>query len=164
MSTRTPRSAGNSANTGNTANPGNASNARNSGSTANTGSAGSVRTARNTGNTGNAGTAGTTHTRLPIFSAEIEVYIKLKPGVEAALREKKRTDPLSLPQYWRDWDLDCKNDADVRVKAVQQRHVTRAVKAIIDGVLGDDNGWACEVDPTLRDDWLQFGVGAPARQ
>ena len=80
--------------------------------------------------------------------------------MEAALREKKRTNPTSLPQYWRGWNLDLKNNVEYRVKAVQQRHITEAVKATIDGVLGDDNGWTCEVDMSLRDDWLQVGPGA----
>jgi hypothetical protein len=135
MSTRNPRTAGNAGNTANAGNTGNA--------------------------TGNAGTA---RTRSPVFSAEIEVYIKIKPSVEASLREKKRANPSSLPHYWRGWNLDLKNDVEAEVKSEHQRQVARAVKATIDGVLGEDNGWTCASDRTLREEWLQLGPGSEPRK
>lgn len=136
MSTRTPRNAGNPA--------------------------GNVRNAAR--NTTNAGTTGAATTRSPLFSAEIEVYIKLKPDVEDTLREKKRTRLSSLLPCWQGWDLDLKNDVQGRAKSTQQRHIIRAVKATIDGVLGDDNGWACELDGSLKDEELQLGPGAESRK
>ncbi|KAH6614450.1 hypothetical protein B0J18DRAFT_403896 [Chaetomium sp. MPI-SDFR-AT-0129] len=144
---------GNATNTGNAANPGNAGNARNN--TANT---------ANTRTGSNAATAGAANTPLPHFMAEIEVYIKLKPSVEAALREKKRSNPASLPLHWQRWDLDLRNDAEGTVKASQRRWVNEAVAKTIAGVLGDDHGWRCDSDISLRDDWLQIGPDAEARK
>jgi hypothetical protein len=170
MSTRTPRNAGNTGNTGTTRNTANAGNSRNTGNTANPGNAGNARNTGSSGNagnttsTGNTGTAGAAKTVWPLFSAEIEVYIKLKPSVEAALRKQKRKNPSSLPWYFRDWDFDLWNNVDTHPKAVQKRCVTTAVKAIIDSFLGDDNGWGCEADFSLKDDWLQLGPDAEARK
>ncbi|KAK3290453.1 uncharacterized protein B0H64DRAFT_452460 [Chaetomium fimeti] len=170
MSTRTPRNAGNTGNTGTTRNTANVGISRNTGNTANPGNAGNTRNTGSSGNagnttsTGNTGTAGAAKTVSPLFSAEIEVYIKLKPSVEAALRKKKRTNPSSLPSYFRDWDFDLWNNADAHPKAVQKRCVTTAVKAIIDSALGDNNGWGCEADFGLKDDWLRLGPDAEARK
>jgi hypothetical protein len=87
----------------------------------------------------------------------MQVYVRLKPSVEAAIMEAKRTNPTSMPQHWRSWDLSARNDDDVQQKAVQQSHVIDAVKATIDGALGPDNGWTCVVNTSLRDDWLRLG-------
>ncbi|KAH6838343.1 hypothetical protein B0I37DRAFT_440011 [Chaetomium sp. MPI-CAGE-AT-0009] len=145
MSTRNPGNAGNSGNAGNTGN-----------ATGNTGTTGNARNTGNTGNTGNAtGTTGTARTRPPIFSAEIEVYIKIKPNVEASLREKQRAQ-ASIPDYWRGWDLDLSNDVEPRAKSEHRRQVTRAVKGTIDSVLGEDNGWDSQ--------WFQLGPGTEPRK
>ncbi|EAQ84589.1 predicted protein [Chaetomium globosum CBS 148.51] len=146
MSARTPRTP---TNTGAPANSGNAANAGN---------------VRNAGNTGNAGTARTTTTQLPLFSAEIEVFIKVKPNVEADVKEKKSTNPSSLPPFWRDWDFDLHNDGDGRAVSAQQTRAINAVKATIDGVLGRDNGWKCGIDRSIRDDWLQLGPQTEPRK
>ncbi|KAH6617362.1 hypothetical protein F5144DRAFT_596398 [Chaetomium tenue] len=145
---RTPTSAGTPGNSGNTVNAGNARNAGNTGNAAG----------------GNAGTARTTAAQLPLFSAEIEVYIKVKPNVEADVKEKKSTNPSTLPPYWRDWDFDLHNDGDGRAVSAQQLRAINIVKATIDGVLGRENGWKCGIDRSLRDDWLQFGPGSEPRK
>ncbi|KAK4140738.1 uncharacterized protein C8A04DRAFT_39651 [Dichotomopilus funicola] len=157
MSARTPRNT-----SGNTT--GNTGTARNTngraGNATNTGNAGNAR--NNTTNTANTRTgsnaatagAGAANTPLPQFMAEIEVYIKLKPSVEAALREKKRSNFSSLPLHWQQGT----------VKASQRRWVNEAVTKTIAGVLGEDYGWRCDPDISLRDDWLQIGSDAEARK
>ncbi|KAK4032786.1 hypothetical protein C8A01DRAFT_20194 [Parachaetomium inaequale] len=92
--------------------------------------------------------------RLPLFGVEIEIYVKLKPKNEVLTREKKRTNPDSLPEYWRLWDFDLKNDYGPdkqRAAVFQRREVCRAVQANIDTMLGQDNGWRCEADPSLKE-------------
>lgn len=172
MSTKTPSNSGNTGNTGTTRNTANTGKSRNTGNTANPGNAGNTRNTGSSGNagnttsTGNTGTAGAAKTVSTVFIAEMKVYITLKQSVEADLRRKKRKNPSSLPRYFRDWDFDLGNNVDAHAKAVQKRCVTTAVKGIIDSVLGDDNGWECEADSSLKDNRLRLDpdLGTEARK
>ncbi|KAK4040819.1 hypothetical protein C8A01DRAFT_45928 [Parachaetomium inaequale] len=93
--------------------------------------------------------------RSPLFGVEIEIYVKVKAKLEALTREKKRTNPSSLPDYWQAWDFDLKNDDTNMTACINQRkQVSKAITAIIDGVLGPNNGWKCEADASLNDSWL----------
>jgi hypothetical protein len=101
------------------------------------------------GNTRNAPPA-----RQPLFGVEIEIYVKIKPKNEVLTREKKRTDPDSLPEHWQLWDFDLKNDYGTdkqRAAIFQRREVCRAVQETIDAMLGQDNGWHCEAEPTMKE-------------
>ncbi|KAK3290665.1 uncharacterized protein B0H64DRAFT_451984 [Chaetomium fimeti] len=94
--------------------------------------------------------------RSPLFGVEIEVYVKIKPEFEAAVRERQRTNPSSLPEYWRDWDSDLPNDSgDIRAGAKQLQRVNKAINAIIENVLGPGNGWHCDGDDSLKEKRLR---------
>ena len=95
--------------------------------------------------------------RSPLFGVEIDIYLKIKPKFEALTKEKRRTNPSSLPDYWRAWDFDLKNDDASTTACISQRkQVCKAVTAIIDGILGPNNGWKCEPDASLKDSWLML--------
>ncbi|KAK3298768.1 uncharacterized protein B0H64DRAFT_318436 [Chaetomium fimeti] len=92
--------------------------------------------------------------RLPIFGVEIELYVKVKPHIEASIREKRRTNPKSLPEWWQKWDFDLLNDpptVEGQKQVVWQRllGVSPAVQADIDAMLGPGNGWNCVSDPSM---------------
>ncbi|KAK3292026.1 putative amidoligase enzyme-domain-containing protein [Chaetomium fimeti] len=94
--------------------------------------------------------------RLPLFGVEIEMFIKVKPSIEALTREKQRTNPTSLPEWWRKWDFDLKNDPPDRageIGAVFHRIdvVNSVVQVEIDTILGPNNGWRCTYDPSLSE-------------
>jgi hypothetical protein len=94
--------------------------------------------------------------RLPLFGVEIEMYIKVKPRIEVLTREKQRTNPKSLPEWWRKWDFDLKNDPPDRpgeIETVFHRidFVNSAVQVEIDTMLGPNNGWRCVFDPSLSE-------------
>ncbi|KAH6839484.1 hypothetical protein B0I37DRAFT_400069 [Chaetomium sp. MPI-CAGE-AT-0009] len=117
----------------------------------------SARNPRSAGNAGNAGNTRNARAWLPLFTAEIQVYVKINAKVEAALTEKQRTNPSTLPAYFQRWDLDLRNDTeDYRVLLDQRLQVIRAIEATINGVLGEDNGWKCEWDATMNNGLVQL--------
>lgn len=97
--------------------------------------------------------------RIALFGIEIEMFVKIKPKVEAIKREKQRVKPDSLPEHWRLWDFDMKNiySEDLKKEAVfQRRYVCGAAKEAIDTMLGPDNGWSCAVDLSVAERVLEL--------
>ena len=93
---------------------------------------------------------------LPLFGVEIELYVKVRPRLEVLTREKQRTNPKSLPEWWQKWDFDLKNDPANRdgqrtVMFHRLDCVTKAVLADINAMLGPNNGWRCEADPSMSE-------------
>ncbi|KAH6632547.1 putative amidoligase enzyme-domain-containing protein [Chaetomium tenue] len=100
--------------------------------------------------------------RLPLFGVEIELFVKVKPKVEVLTWKKRHANPDSVPEYWRNWDFDLKNnppDRDAQIKVIyQRREVGRAIQADIDAMLGPKNGWHCEPDPSLSERMLTLPI------
>ena len=97
--------------------------------------------------------------RSTLFGVEIEMFVKIKPRLEVITREKQRVQSDSLPEHWRNWDFDLKNNYndDQKIDAVfQRRYVCGAAKEAIDTMLGPGNGWSCEIDLSLKERLLQL--------
>lgn len=98
-----------------------------------------------------------TTTRNPYFGIEIAIFVKIKPHVEADVREKqkKSKEESGLRDYWREWDFDLENkrggDFHLAKKRKQRQRVADAIKASIRRALGRDHGWACVSDESVKE-------------
>jgi hypothetical protein len=94
----------------------------------------------------------------PYFGVEIEIFVRLNEDHEAVLRRKQRSNPESLPPYYKHWDFALSNGANeslVARKAVQRTNVGMALERIIELALGPNNGWACKADASLKEYKIQ---------
>ncbi|KAH6855896.1 hypothetical protein B0I37DRAFT_306130 [Chaetomium sp. MPI-CAGE-AT-0009] len=115
---------------------------------------------------GNPRAAAATPPRLPLFGVEMEIYVKLKPKLQVLMWEKRRTNPDSLPEHWRNWNHDLRSDypktrENIIAGIYQRREVGRAVMECIDKVLGPNNGWRCEGEPSLKENRLTEPIDPP---
>ncbi|KAH6847304.1 hypothetical protein B0I37DRAFT_354065 [Chaetomium sp. MPI-CAGE-AT-0009] len=93
----------------------------------------------------------------PLFSVDIELYIKVNPRFEALTREKQRTNPASLPPHWRDWDFDLEKTSENAITAERVKHQKRldtALNAIFDSAFGPGSGWVCDWNKGTKAGWL----------
>jgi hypothetical protein len=94
----------------------------------------------------------------PLFGAEIEIFVKVKPGTQDAILRARRANPSSLPDCWRTWDFGLENGTGrIEEKDHQRKCVGGAIKAIIERELGPSHGWSCEADASLK----EWGLTVP---
>ncbi|KAK4136085.1 hypothetical protein BT67DRAFT_432870 [Trichocladium antarcticum] len=88
----------------------------------------------------------------PLFGLEIEIFVKLRPEIECAIKKQRQTDIQPEEPYWRDWDLTLGNGTGKQnLKAKQRKCVGQAIEALIEGVLGPTHAWSCEADASLKE-------------
>ena len=88
----------------------------------------------------------------PLFGLEIEIFVKLRPELEHALRTQLSQGPQPSESYWRHWDLDLSNGrGSPEKKEMQRKCVGMAIMAQIELVLGPTHGWKCEPDASLKE-------------
>ena len=94
--------------------------------------------------------------RLPIFGVEIEIYVKLIPEFEVKAAEMRRSSPDLIPEHWRQWDFELRNnypnDQTNIERALSHRWaVGKAIEECIYNMLGCGNGWRCEIEQSLME-------------
>ncbi|KAK3300717.1 putative amidoligase enzyme-domain-containing protein [Chaetomium fimeti] len=88
----------------------------------------------------------------PLFGVEIEIYVKIKSSLADRIRERRYRDRATIQKYWLDWEFDLENgQGNLERKAKQRECVGQAIREIIDITLGDNHGWTCESDASLKE-------------
>ncbi|KAH6854101.1 putative amidoligase enzyme-domain-containing protein [Chaetomium sp. MPI-CAGE-AT-0009] len=90
----------------------------------------------------------------PLFGVEIEIFVKIHDDLARKIRDRRYREPHTMQQYWLDWEFDLTNariQGNQERKAKQRECVGKAIREIIDITLGDNHGWTCESDDSLKE-------------
>lgn len=92
----------------------------------------------------------------PWFGIEIEIFVKIRDSVKKTIKEriKKKKKVAKCFEKWQ-WDLS-NEPGNQDKKAKQRKLVGEAIMGILDQTLGDNHGWSCMPDASLKEAQLSI--------